>query len=340
MTSRERVLTALSHRPPDRTPFYWGFGPQPPALAALNEWLQPFGLDFAELRRLTDDLIRVDPRYVGPSLPANQSPWGWTVKPMSYGAGYYEEFDYQPLATVETEAELCRYPWPRVDWFELPEFEPGTKARVIWGGNPLETLMWMTGLERTLAMLVESPNWVRTALAFITDFYDELLRRCLRDAEFDAVFFADDLGSQTGPLISPTLYQEVVQPFHQRLFTTAHERVRYVMFHSDGSVFALLPALIAAGLDCLEAVQVECANMEPERLKTTFGDRLSFQGAVSVQQVLPRGTPETVRATVAKLVRVLGAGGGYICGPSHAIQAGTPPANAIAMMEEVTGFRL
>ena len=41
-----------------------------------------------------------------------------------------------------------------------------------------------------------------------------------------------------------------------------------------------------------------------------------------------------------KLVRVLGAGGGYILGPSHVIQAGTPPENIIAMFEEFSPPRL
>jgi uroporphyrinogen decarboxylase len=37
---------------------------------------------------------------------------------------------------------------------------------------------------------------------------------------------------------------------------------------------------------------------------------------------------------------VLGAGGGYICGPSHAIQAGTPVENVVAMLETVKGVSL
>jgi uroporphyrinogen decarboxylase len=36
---------------------------------------------------------------------------------------------------------------------------------------------------------------------------------------------------------------------------------------------------------------------------------------------------------VRRLIRVLGKGGGYILGPSHAIQAGTPPENVVAMFD-------
>ena len=65
--------------------------------------------------------------------------------------------------------------------------------------------------------------------------------------------------------------------------------------------------------------------MDPVALKEGFGDRLCFQGGISVQTTLPFGTPEEVRQEVEERIRVLGRNGGYILGPSHAIQAGTPP---------------
>ena len=81
----------------------------------------------------------------------------------------------------------------------------------------------------------------------------------------------------------------------------------------------------------------DAAGMEPERLKQTFGDRLSFHGAISVQQLLPHADADTVRAECRRLVEVLGDGGGYIAAPAHAIQVGTPPENVLAMLEGVLG---
>jgi uroporphyrinogen decarboxylase len=36
--------------------------------------------------------------------------------------------------------------------------------------------------------------------------------------------------------------------------------------------------------------------MAPKRLKADFGARLSFHGGINMQQLLPFGTPEQVRA--------------------------------------------
>ena len=48
-------------------------------------------------------------------------------------------------------------------------------------------------------------------------------------------------------------------------------------------------------------------------------------------QDLPNGEVE-------ELIGVLGRNGGYILGPSHAIQAGTPPENIVAMFDTAFGF--
>ena len=78
--------------------------------------------------------------------------------------------------------------------------------------------------------------------------------------------------------------------------------------------------------------------MDPRELKRRFGERLCFEGGVSVQTTLPFGSPDVVRAEVEDLVAVLGKGGGYVLGPSHAIQAGTPPENVVAMFDTAVSF--
>jgi uroporphyrinogen decarboxylase len=178
-------------------------------------------------------------------------------------------------------------------------------------------------------------------LEYVTSFYESRLRRALTVAghAVDVVFFFDDLGGQHGPLLSPGMYRDIIKPFHRRLFALARELApqAYVMMHSDGSVADLLEDLIDAGVNVLEAVQVECAGMDPVSLKHRFGDRLSFHGAISVQQLLPGADADTVKRECRRLVETLGAGGGYIAAPSHAIQLGTPVANVLAMLQAVLG---
>ena len=65
----------------------------------------------------------------------------------------------------------------------------------------------------------------------------------------------------------------------------------------------------------------------------------TFFGAINSQQTLPYGTPEQVRAEVRERIRVLGRGGGYICGPDHTVMADVPIENVFALIDEARRTR-
>jgi len=130
------------------------------------------------------------------------------------------------------------------------------------------------------------------------------------------------------------MWERLIKPHHMRLNKALREYGVKVLYHSDGAVFDMLPGLIDMGIDIFEAVQTDAAGMDPAAMKALYGDRLCFHGGVSVQQTLPFGSVEQVRAEVAMLKRVLGKGGGYILAPAHAIQAGTPVQNIFAFLDE------
>jgi uroporphyrinogen decarboxylase len=315
----------------------------------LEEELARRGISWTTLRRVTEDLQYLGPAYRGPA-ERGAGPWdiwgiGW--KDVAYAHGTYREVETYPLAGVDSLAALDRYPWPSPDWYDYAGLaaqaaaaDPN-KAVKFAAMNPFETLCWMTGLEDVLANCAMRPELVVRGLEHITAFYEQRLVRSLAviGPRTDVVFFFDDLGSQNGPLLSPAMYRDLIKPFHHRLFATARRMApdARIMMHSDGSVFALLDDLIDAGMEVLEAVQVECADMAPRLLKKTFGTRLAFHGAISVQQLLPKADPATVEAACRELVAVLGEGGGYVAAPSHAIQMGTPVDNVLAMLKGVLG---
>jgi len=73
--------------------------------------------------------------------------------------------------------------------------------------------------------------------------------------------------------------------------------------------------------------------MDSAKLKRDFGDKLTFWGGIDTQRVLPRGTPEEVRAEVKKRIHDFAPGGGYILAAVHNIQPDVPVENVIAMYE-------
>jgi uroporphyrinogen decarboxylase len=74
--------------------------------------------------------------------------------------------------------------------------------------------------------------------------------------------------------------------------------------------------------------------MDVFELKKRYHGRLAFHGGLSIQQTLPFGSTDEVRAATRALIEA-GRPGGYVLSPSHSVPPDVPPENLVAMMEEV-----
>ncbi|MDP6356134.1 MAG: uroporphyrinogen decarboxylase family protein [Planctomycetota bacterium] len=345
LSHRERVLLALDHKETDRVPIAMVCsGINRPAKVTLEDFLQrERGMTVDDYLQPLIDIRDVRPRYIGPPLAEGTDMWGVHRSLVSYGADAYNEIDIYPLAGAEEIGDLVAHNWPSPDWFDYSELparieeiqKDGEFCLMTANGNIFETSWYMRGFERIFMDVVDNPDFVHALFERVASFYLEYFRRILTAAEgkIDLVFTADDIGGQEGLLMSLRLWEEHIKPYHLRLNSLIHEFGAKVIYHSDGAVMEAVPGLIDMGIDILQALQFDAKGMDPSALKENYGDVLCFEGGVSVQHTLPFGTPEDVRAEVEQLTRVLGKSGGYILGPSHAIQAGTPPENIVAMFD-------
>ncbi len=351
LTHRERVLLALDHQETDRVPIALVCsGINEPTRSELDAWLrQERGLTLDQYLRPRIDIRSVAPAYIGPPLPPRTDIWGVRRTPVSFGLGEYQEIEHYPLAGVRDVADLDRLPWPSPDWFDYAGL-PGRLAALDrdaeWclmaaNGNIFETSWYMRGFERLFGDLALQPELAEAIFTRVTDFYGEYFRRTLAAAggRIDLVFTADDIGGQSGLLMSLGMWERALKPHHARLNQVIHEHGARVIYHSDGGVAEAVPGLLDMGIDILQALQFDARGMDPRALKESFGDRLCFEGGVSVQQTLPFGTAEDVRREVIERIEVLGRDGGYILGPSHAIQAGTPVANIVALFDTAASYQ-
>ncbi|MBN1933404.1 MAG: hypothetical protein JW934_02000 [Anaerolineae bacterium] len=354
LSSRERVRLALNHQETDRIPVAMVCsGINPPAHRALEAYLRrERGIDVPTYLDGLIDVAQVGPAYVGPPLESSEDIWGVRRKAVEYGvgpaAGSYDEIDRYPLAGVQSIDDLAQHRWPTTEWFDytvLPERirsmqKEGERCLMIANGNIFETAWYMRGFERMFMDFVLDPELAHAILSRVAEFYVAHFTRMLEAADggVDLAFTADDIGGQSGLLMSLPMWAEFIKPYHARLNRAIHPFEVKVIYHTDGAVMDAVGGLIEMGIDVLQALQFSAEGMAPAILKTQYGDRLCFEGGVSVQTTLPFGTVDEVRAEAEMLISTLGRGGGYILGPSHAIQAGTPPENVVAMFDTARTF--
>jgi hypothetical protein len=150
-----------------------------------------------------------------------------------------------------------------------------------------------------------------------------------------------DFGMQIGAFISNKAYRDLYLPFHKIVNDWIHNNTQWKSFiHSCGSVYALIPDFIEAGFDILNPVQCSAAEMDPQRLKKQFGDRVVFWGgSIDTQKTLPFGTPQDVKKEVIERIKIFAPGGGFIFNAIHNIQARTPVENLVALFETFNEYR-
>jgi uroporphyrinogen decarboxylase len=344
MSPRERWLAVLNRKRPDRVPMdYWA---TPEATAKL---LKHCGCaDEASLfRKLhVDRPVTVEPAYVGPALPVDADVFGCRYRDMRYGTGSYRECIHHPLAGFTTLEELKKgYRWPSPDWYDysgLPAQAAACHGSPVRGGGsePFLTYKDLRGGEQAFIDLIENPDIVHYCLDRLYELAYENTRRIYETlpGRVDISYVAEDMGSQDDLMYSPAQIRAFFIPRMKRMIDLAHQAGAFVFHHSDGGVRRIIPDMIQAGIDVLNPIQWRCGGMEREGLKRDFGDRLVFHGGVDNQRTLPFGTVEDVRAEVRDNLAILGAGGGYILGPCHNIQAVSPAENVVALYE--TGYHL
>ena len=372
-THRERVLAALNHEQADRVPIDFGATfASSIVIDAYDRLKQHLGLDhetriMSTMSRIVHpdasvlDLFGVDTRAIV-SGPYEGGHCQWVDDQT-----YIDEFGVTNKCTVGTDDKHFlakdgpfqggKLTPDRIDAFDWPDPDNpgiirGVKEQVEaykaageyclvlnLPGQLIHRAYPMRGMEDFLKDLYRNPEGVDYLMQRLTDYLVRATENMIEVAgaeNIDVVFFGEDLGTQEGCMFDPDgTYAKAIKPYHERVIQSAKGLTgAKSVFHCCGSAYQFIDHMIDIGVDGLNPVQVTAKNMEPERLKEEFGDRMAFWGGINTQTVLPYGTPAEVKAETGRVVDILGKGGGYVLNSVHNIQFEVPPENIVAMFEE------
>ncbi len=335
MTSLERMTNVLDFKPVDQTPIAvspWG--------ATITRWKSEGHIQEGE------DVAE----HFGQDLRTG----GWLngVADLDFQAVTIEETDETILQLDGNGATLRRHKLhdstpehvdfkvkDRAAWEELIKpklvdldrrripFEGYRDARKFaaekqrffcWAGvAPFEQMHPMCGHEYMLMGMALDPDWVKDMVmtyARLTVNHLEVL--FAEEGTPDGMFFYEDMGFKQRPFMSPAMYEAIIEPGHKLLFEYSHSIGCKVIVHSCGYVEPLVPGLIRAGMDCLQAMEVK-AGMDLPTLYARFGDQISFYGGVDVRCLIGNDWPVLDEEMDRKILPVVQGGGGYILHSDH-----------------------
>lgn len=367
LTHRERVIAALSHEVPDRTPIdlmgnatmllddtylrlrdYLGLAPIPPVRSGTSanyydeRILDHLDVDF---RRL---FLKRGPRneVVYHEDGSFTDAWGIRFKE----AGIFVNALEHPLAHAETVDDVEAYPWPtaeelfRADGLAeqaqrmARETDFALVARNPMSPGFLDRGCNLMGMANFMMLMGTDPEVADCIVAHVLAVYKGVYTLFLEAVGpyVQMVEVADDLGGQRNLLISPAMYRRFIKPAERELYGRIHELApnAFLFHHTDGNVFKILPDLIEVGVNVLNPVQTSAQDMDARLLKETFGDRLAFHGAIERMEDSRDALVDEAKARID----VLGRNGGYVFAScNHMIDA--PPENIVAMFEVARTYR-
>jgi len=365
LNPRERVLRTINFKEPDRVPIDFGgtivTSITRKAYSDLVKYFNWRDLDKPETMEICQDIVipaeqikeffGADLRRVALRTPSS---WKlvidaddsfineWGIKFKRFGH-YYDIVEF-PIKEPSVEI-LEKYPWPdptdRARYAGLEEeakalHDAGNYAVIadMFTAGVFFHAMRMRGFEQFMGDLAMRPQFAIALMEKLVEIYEEFYKYYLEaiGKYIDIVAVADDLGTQTGPMLSPRMYREMIKPLHKRLYSYIKNRTNAkLLMHSDGAIEPLIGDLIDVGVDILDPIQTSAQDMVPSALKKKYGSKIVFYGAIDVQTVLSQGTPEDVENEVYRMIDALGQGGGYVLGATHNIQPDCPPANVVKM---------
>ncbi len=353
MTSRERIIAAIDHKPVDKIPTdYWG------TPEITSKLMKALGIkqEIDLWKRLDiDKIITIKPTYIGPKLEDDGTMktdlWGIKHRTISYcnGEGEYEEMCHHPLGPYSTIDEIeANYTWPSADWFDFssvtrqcrlyPDYaiECGYAAPFYMYNN-------IRGLQESMMDLAIDENLAHYIIGRICDFYYDYHSRLFSAGEgkIDIAQVTDDFGSQNSLLISLDMFDRFFKPHYERFIKLLKSYDIKVFHHDDGSIMPLIPRLVELGIEVLNPIQWHLPGMDLTELKSRFGDKICFHGGIDNQDVLPFGTIDDVKAEVETCLDLLASDGtGYILAPCHNLQIISPIENIVAMYETANQLRV
>jgi len=229
--------------------------------------------------------------------------------------------------------------FPSADYPGVLSSIPGDDGRYRvghWWYNYFERHWQLRGMTNALTDYYTSPDEVHRLFGALTEFYIGVMKRMKAEGA-DAIYVTDDLGTQTGPFFPPDIFDEFYAPYYKREIDAAHDMGMHFWLHSCGDIGIFLPKLIGMGLDVVHPIQKFA--MDSKETVAKHGGEICFWAGFDVQQTIPFGTVDEVRAETREMFDTyFRADGRFMFTLGNGATPDTPIASLEALFDEAYSY--
>lgn len=334
MTSRERVLQAISLKEPDRVPF---------CDIAVDRGLAQKLLDWDDVADVGTSSRSENPYTVEESKAIaahiGLDNISYILRAPTY-AHMHKGIDGRTFVgdgKIRTEDDLSMIdlPDPHDDklYAEAEEFiaEKGDYVTCFVTRIGFFQVVLSLGLERFSMALYDKPAMVEKMLDMYFDWMVVVADRMCKIG-FDLFWTTDDFAHKSGLMFAPQVFKELLVPRYRKVL----EKVTIPwILHSDGDISEVMDLFIDLGVAGFHPI--EKGAMDIAAVKKAYGDRVCLLGNLDLN-ILGAGTPEDTDREVRELIRDVAPGGGYVLTSGNSLASYLKPECVMAMSEAVKKY--
>lgn len=157
----------------------------------------------------------------------------------------------------------------------------------------------------------------------------------------DGIHWGQDFSDNSGPMISPKMFEEFVVPFSKRRIKNIKKYFNLpIIKHACGNNWKLMDMFIEIGYDCYQSIQ-ESAGMDFKKLIEDYGNKICLWGGINSELLMSEGkkNKKYIREYVKRALEIGSRSSGFILGTSHSIANGSDYGSYMTMLEAINDLR-
>lgn len=344
MNSKERVLSVLARKQPDRVPFI-DLTIDP---VFVKKYLEYYKLEYKEPEKTVDDGPVVIMQTVANTRQKTEilcQRLGLDALGISFWIkhmGIIEEKGGQGLVTaggIQSTDDIKKIKLPDPDdkriYQPVIDFTKNYRdmGKAIYcvtnlGSDPVILGM---GFENFCMSVYTQPELIEEMMELYSNWQAKVITN-LCGLDIDFIWTTDDIAYKTSTYISPDDIRQFLMPHYRKV---AKNFTKPWIYHSDGMLYDIMEDLLSLGMNGIHPVEPEA--MDIKILKEKYGKQVAFCGHIDVDK-LSTGNPEDIDRLVKNAILNAAQDGGYICGSSNSITQYCEPANVEAMSKAILKY--
>ncbi len=301
MTPREKFIMALEGKqPPGRVPhfelvFYLtmeAFGRVHPSHRAFGQWSQMSETERQLQRHDIADLYVATARKYEHSAILFHAPGGWR-----------DDSVQETMRTTELIRQLS-----------------GDEFMILVHGDYTYSLPNGEHMMEFVEALADRPQEMKDKMDRDIDGGIKIAEAYRQHGAIDGYALCCDYCFNTGPFLSPAMFDEFITPFLKREIQTYRQLGFYTIKHTDGNIMPILDSLISTGPHALHSLAPQ-GGIDMAEMKRRVGKQVCLIGNVNCG-LLDTGTDKQAIESARYALKHGMPGGGYIFSTSNCVYTG------------------